>query len=197
MEVWESHKLTLFIFFVVPGFISLKIYELLFPKAPKDTTQQLIDAIAYSSINYAILIFPIFIVETGTFRQLHPYFYMSFYLFAMFATPVLTCFAYSWARRTEFMQQFFPHPTLRPWDLVFGNRKTYWVIVTRKDGTKIGGLHGGNSFTSNSPAPDEIYLEQHWEMNSGGGLERARTDTEGILILAGDISTIEFFKYRP
>lgn len=56
MDIWELNKLILFIAFVVPGFVSLKVYELLLPRAPRDAPQQVVDAVAYSSINYAPLL---------------------------------------------------------------------------------------------------------------------------------------------
>ena len=53
MDIWDANKLLLFIAFVIPGFVSLKTYELLCPGAPKESDKLLIDAVAYSSINYA------------------------------------------------------------------------------------------------------------------------------------------------
>ena len=60
MDIWDVNKLILFIAFAVPGFISIKVYELLSPRMAKDSSQQLIDAVAYSSINYALLIWPVY-----------------------------------------------------------------------------------------------------------------------------------------
>jgi len=72
MDIWETNKLLLFVGFVIPGFISLKTYELLLPSTPKESAKQLIDAVAYSCINYALLLWPIFMVETGEIRSTCP-----------------------------------------------------------------------------------------------------------------------------
>lgn len=40
MDIWDANKLLLFIAFVIPGFVSLKIYELLFPAAQKENGNQ-------------------------------------------------------------------------------------------------------------------------------------------------------------
>jgi Family of unknown function (DUF6338) len=69
MDIWEADKLVLFFAFVVPGFVSLKTYELLFPSAARETSALLIDAIAYSCINYAILIWPIYSIETSGVKK--------------------------------------------------------------------------------------------------------------------------------
>jgi hypothetical protein len=48
---------------VIPGFISIKCYELLFPGPGRSSSEQVIDAITYSAMNYAILAYPIIAVE--------------------------------------------------------------------------------------------------------------------------------------
>jgi len=45
MNIWETDKLIVFLLFVIPGFISLKTYELLIPNEQKDSSKQLIDAL--------------------------------------------------------------------------------------------------------------------------------------------------------
>ncbi|MBU9837349.1 hypothetical protein J1786_21345 [Rahnella sp. L72c] len=64
-------------------------------------------------------------------------------------------------------------------------------MVTLKNGKKIGGLYGYKSFTSNSPFPNEIYLEEHWLLDDDGDLQRKVNDTAGILILKDEISHLE------
>ena len=89
MDIWETDKLLLFIGFVIPGFVSLKIYELLQHSAPKESANQLIDAIAYSCINYALLFFPIYMVEKSQIRSTDPIKYILFYTFVLLITPTI------------------------------------------------------------------------------------------------------------
>ena len=193
MDIWETQKLLLFIAFVVPGFISLKTYELLFPGTPKEASQQLIDAVAYSSINYALLLWPIYEIETHSIRTTYPTAYICFYVFVLLIAPI------SWAcilrklRTTQFFQSALPHPTAKPWDYVFGQRKPYWVIVSLKDGGQIAGRYDSKSFASSAPAAEQLYLEETWVLNEDGGFERPRTDSAGVMILALEIVKIEFF----
>jgi hypothetical protein len=63
MDIWTTDKFLLFFAFVIPGFISIKCYELLFPGPGRSSSEQVIDAIAYSAMNYAILAYPIIAVE--------------------------------------------------------------------------------------------------------------------------------------
>lgn len=193
MDIWDLDKLTLFIAFAVPGFISIKVYELLSPRIAKESGQQLIDAVAYSSINYALLIWPIYAVENTSIRQTSPNLYALFWAFVLLVAPVSWACLMKRLRTTKFALGALPHPTVSPWDYVFEQRKRFWIIVTLKDGKSIGGLYDSRSFASSAPAPQQIYLEECWNLNDDGGFEAARTDSAGILIMATDIVTLEFF----
>jgi hypothetical protein len=50
MDILDNNKILLFIIFVIPGFVALKAYQLIFNITAKDTANQLIDAVAYSCI---------------------------------------------------------------------------------------------------------------------------------------------------
>lgn len=89
MDVWDANRLLLFIAFVIPGFVSIKTYELLFPDARKESDKLLIDAVAYSSINYALLLWPIYWVEIHQVRQSHPTAYVLFYVFVLLIAPIV------------------------------------------------------------------------------------------------------------
>ena len=193
MDIWETNKLLLFIGFVIPGFVSLKIYELLLPSSSKESSKQLIDAVAYSCVNYALLLWPIYEVEISQIRTTHTSAYIAFYVFVLLIAPVAWAFLFKKLRTTQYFQGAMPHPTAKPWDYVFGQRKPYWIVVTLKDGKQIAGRYDASSFASSAPAPEQLYLEEAWVLNDEGGFERKRADTAGIMILAPDIVTIELF----
>lgn len=191
MDIWEIDKLVLFIAFVIPGFISIKAYQLVFPGTERATSDQLIDAIAYSSINYALLIFPIILIESGTLRETCGFLYYFFYVFVLFIAPIILVLIWKYLRTRDFFQRNVPHPTAKPWDYVFAQRKPYWVKVTLKDGTIIAGRYADKSFASSAPAPEQMYLEETWILNDRGGFERAKKNTAGVIILSNEISHIE------
>ncbi|WP_409525157.1 DUF6338 family protein [Nitrincola sp. MINF-07-Sa-05] len=195
MSIWDLDKLLLFIAFVIPGFISIKVYELIVPSVTRGSSKQLIDAIAYSCINYALLIWPILEIEASSIRLSHPTAYKLFYLLVLFVFPVIWVVLWRWARGLELIQRNLPHPTGKPWDYVFSQRQWYWVVVTLKDGRKVAGKYGRNSFSSSSPAPEQIYLEETWVINEDGGFDRPRVSTAGTIILADQIATLELFQY--
>jgi hypothetical protein len=197
MDIWEIDKLILFLLFVIPGFISLKIYELVIPNEQKETSKQLIDAIAYSCINYAILFIPIIYIETmKKDNTINSYLYYFFYLFVFIIAPIIWVIILKWLRERELFQKIAPHPTLKPWDYVFKQRKPYWIKITLINGQIIGGKYSTKSFASSSPAKEQIYLEESWVINANGGFERKKNDTEGIIVMSDQISLIEFRKFN-
>jgi len=194
LDIWEVDKLVLFIAFVIPGFISIKAYQLLCPGNERSTSDQLIDAIAYSSINYALLFFPIITVESGSLKNVHSSLYYTFYVFVLFVAPIVWVLVWRHLRTKEFFLRNAPHPTGKPWDFLFSQRKPYWVEVFLKNGTVIAGLYGKNSSASSAPAPEQIYLEETWLLDVDGKFDRAIVDTAGVIILTSEISHIEFRK---
>ncbi|MUK32128.1 hypothetical protein GNP44_18845 [Aliivibrio fischeri] len=195
MSIWEVDKLLIFIGFVIPGFISIKVFDLLHPSESIDSTKKVIEAVTYSCFNYALLFIPMYFIETMEVKNNSPILYGLFYLFVLFIFPVLIAFAISKIRLCDFVQKKAPHPIKMPWDFVFKQRQWYWVIVELKDGTKVGGKYAEHSFTSSYPAPEQIYLEEKWVLDEDDSFERVRGGTAGVLIAADQIATIELFKF--
>ncbi len=192
MDILEKEKLLLFVLFVIPGFVSLKFYELFFPSQKNESSKQLIDAVTYSCINYALMFYPIIWFFKDKNRNTFVSFV--FYILILFIAPIIWVWVWKIIRNSDTFQKNMPHPIGKPWDYVFGLRRLNWVIVTLKDGTKIGGNYDSQSFSSSSPAIEQLYLEECWVINEDGGFERRREDSDGILILSNEIVTIEFFK---
>ncbi|EGJ5966305.1 DUF6338 family protein [Escherichia coli] len=197
MDILEKGKLLLFVLFIMPGFISLKIYSLFHPSVDRDTSKVLIDVISYSCINYAFLLVPIYFVETEGVYSKHPFFYYLFYFFVLIILPIALPILLIITRRWQFIRKFLPHPTGRPWDYFFSTNQCCWVIITLKSGKKYGGLYSYNSFASGSPEPEQIYLEKHWALDENGDLDHELIDTLGIVILTNEIESVEFIKVSP
>lgn len=196
MDLWSIDKLQLFLAFVIPGFIAIKVYQLIFPGSHRSSSEQIIDAIAYSCMNYAVLMLPIYWVESVGLSNVHPKLYVLFYFAVIFISPVVLVFIWARLRAGTWMLKNAPHPTSKPWDFVFSQRKPYWIKVVMKNGDLIGGLYAGDSFASSAPYPEQIYLEETWVLNENGGFTRKKNDTEGVLILSSEISHIELRKWK-
>ena len=191
MDIWDVDKLVLFIAFVIPGFVSIKTYQLMFPGMHVGTSDQLVDAVAYSSINYAILFLPIVGIESSGLRSYYPALYYLFYVLVLFIAPIIWVAIWKYLRTREFFQRNAPHPTVKAWDYVFAQRKRYWAKITLENGTIIAGRYAENSFASSAPADEQIYLEETWLVNENGAFVRKKNDSAGVLVLSSEISHIE------
>jgi hypothetical protein len=187
----NQQTLAVFLIFFVPGFISLKIYDLFVASERRDFNKSVLDAVAYSALNFAVLFPLIAAMRSGHLPSF--WWYASAFLVLLIcpaAWPVILLRMRNW----PFFRQRLRNPNARAWDSFFAGAKSYWVIVHLNDGRRIGGVYGVNSFSSNSPAEPEIYLEQVWELDEDGAFIKRIEATAGILIWGETILALEFFE---
>lgn len=195
MEILSGDKILWFILFVMPGFLSVKIYELFVPGDARESKKLIFDSVAYSAIVYGISSPALYWWANTRFFEGSLLGNCVLAFCVLFLLPCILPWLFQKIRRSEWILRFgVQHPVNSPWDFVFEKGKPYWTIVTLKNGNKIAGYYGPNSFASGSPAAEGIYLEQNWMISEDGGFERRRDSTAGILILPPDISTVEFFE---
>jgi len=193
MNIWDEHKLLLFLLFVIPGFISLKIYDHLIPSKDRDTSKIIVDVVAYSAISYTFLALPLY------WSYLFELYKSPFKLFflglaVLLIVPCIWPFIYLVVVKHSILNKLFISPTPTAWDHVFGLKKAFFVQVTLKDGTKIHGRYSFNSFASSYPESNQIYLEEVWELEEGA-FKAPMPYNSGILIMSQDISYIQFFAH--
>jgi hypothetical protein len=85
------------------------------------------------------------------------------------------------------------HPVPTGWDYAFNQRRPRWVIAHYKDGRKVGGWFGEQSFASAWPETGDIYLEQLWHLDDNGAFLKASDRSDGAVIRGGDLVIVEFF----
>ena len=84
------------------------------------------------------------------------------------------------------------HNIFTAWDWKFSNMGDEWVLVTLKDGTRIGGRCGRDSFISSNPDERDLYIESTDPVDGGGDRHSTSNERRGVWIAGGEISTIEF-----
>ncbi|MCK5115745.1 MAG: hypothetical protein KAR44_04040 [Candidatus Aegiribacteria sp.] len=186
MNIWDINKLVLFIAFFVPGFISIKTYDLLVPSAIRSSGQTIIEAITYSAINYALFSWILLI------KNLHPILIAIIAIIILLISPILLACGYWRFRNSGIVKKHSRHPIPKPWDYVFGKQKSYWVIIEYTDGDCIGGIYDTDSFTSSYPLTEQIYLQEEWEIE-GRSFIKPIDRSSGILISDKDIRAIRFY----
>jgi len=194
MDIWQIDKVVLFLVLLIPGFISIKVYNLLVPSARKNFSESLFEVIGYSCLNFAALSWLIILIHSGNFYTKYKVSYFMLLFLIIFIIPVLWPFLFLKLSSWSSIAKHIIHPIQKPWDYVFGKREAFWVIVHLKDGRKIGGRFDINSFASSYPAEEQIYLEEVWRLDENGGFIEPIERSKGILVLSKEILLVEFFK---
>lgn len=194
MDIWHVDKLSLFLIFFIPGFISIKIYDLLIPGEKRDFSKSLFEVIGFSAINFAALSWLIILIHSDNFINNYRLWYFVSLLIIIFVIPILWPIALLKILAWSPIAKRVIHPVLKPWDYVFGKKRVLWTIVHLKDGRRIGGKYDKGSFSSSFPAEEQIYLEEVWRLDKNGVFIKRIERSRGIIILGSEISSVEFFE---
>lgn len=192
MEIFNFDKYVFFAVLFLPGFISIKVYDLLIANERRDFSKSLFEVIAYSTLNFALLSWLIWPLLTANVYTLHPVWLGLAALFILLIFPAIWPVLYIKLIQSRWLAQYIVDPVRRPWDWFFNQQQPVWVIVTLTDGRKIGGLFAENSYASSFPLPEQIYLEEIWRLDENGQFIEAIKGTKGVIIIGKDISTVEF-----
>jgi len=194
MNFWEIDEFILFLVFFIPGFISLKIYNLLIPGERRDFSSSFYEAIGYSALNFAALSWLIILIHSNNFYIDHRFLYFLSIFIIIFVAPIVWPIVFLKLSSWPPFKKHIKHPIEKPWDYVFRQRKAFWVIVHLNNGKKVGGMLGKNSFASSYPTEEEIYLEELWELDDEGRFIKPIERSKGMIILGGEILAVEFFE---
>jgi len=216
-DIWSTDKLILFLVFFIPGFISVRVYDLIVPGGRRDFSKELFVVVAYSAINYALLS-PLSVLVGGTISPLswlvvitNPEnlhikgeLYYALLLLVVLICPALWPGIFYKLSKWNPISKHIVSPILRPWDYLFSGQATgsrsFWVIVHLNDEEhkKIGGRFGRRSYASSYPHEEQIYLERIYPLTEDGEFEDDPIpSSEGMIIFGRDILAVEFFKGEP
>src|SRR3989339_1623467 len=88
MVVWEINKLILFLIFIIPGFISIKVYDLIIAGERRDFSKSIYEMIGFSALNFAALSWLIILIHSGDFYSTHKYLYVFSIFIILFIFPI-------------------------------------------------------------------------------------------------------------
>ena len=168
MTIFNNNDLTYIIIFFIPGFISIKVYDLLIAGEPRDFSKSMLDAIAFSAVNLGLLSWLIYFIDHYHILQKDPIISAVLIFFILFIAPIAWPISYLFLINRGWLSEKIIPPVKRPWDWFFRKQKSYWVIVTLKNGQTIGGVYSAHSYASSFPLPEQIYLEEIWKIDSLG-----------------------------
>jgi len=189
------------ILFIIPGFITDRIIALTIPRAKRDSTEIILTAITFSCINYAIFSWLILLMIFKGFPSRYETWFIFSWLGILLIGPIIEGFAFNWLVNSKLYRKLFGLLKLKniqlipkSWDYHFGKEEPCWILLTLKDGTKIGGFFGSDSFASSFPAEEDLYIEELWEIDEKGKFKQPVQNSGGCLIRRNEINFMEFFK---
>jgi hypothetical protein len=176
---------------LVPGFVAMKVYDLLVPSERRNWTDSVLEVFAYGTIQFALTYWALdwFAGVVGG-RPWLTRAAMTTYLLVV--PSILGIGAYG-ILRWERMRRWVRHPARSGWDYFFGQRKKCWVLCHLKGGEVLGGKFGDRSLATTYPDRMDIYIEEVWRISPEGKLTERVERTAGAYIRMDDCRMIEFF----
>jgi len=186
-------NLLLFLIFIIPGFISNKVYSNIIATKDERISNMLFETIAYSCLNYGLLSPIIIITYRNNLYENYFWLFVCFLILVIFLFPILLGYIASKIVKSKIFRRNFVGGIKNPWDFVFSQRESRWVIIFLKNGEKIGGVYSSNSFSSSYPFKEQIYIEQRWEIGINNKFIKPIANTKGTIVLSDEISHINFY----
>ena len=188
LESW-----TLFLVFVLPGLISMNVYRILFAVRVIDWKGSLLQALFYSCLNLAVSL-PILIpIHQDGFLEKHPYFYTAGLMIVILVLPVTWPFGYRYLIAWQWLSSKIQLPYPTAWDYFFDRRVPVFVLVQLKNGSRLGGYYGVQSYASSFPTEGDIFLETVYYVDEDGKFKEPVESSGGVIIRKDQYELIEFF----
>ncbi|MGH2345135.1 MAG: DUF6338 family protein [Chloroflexota bacterium] len=203
-NILEPNTLTLFLYFVVPGFVAIKVFDLLIPTERRDFGAALIEVVSYSLTNWVLFAWllaehdstnPAVLDFSSGFRRI---------VYVFFTPAVLALLVYFLrntggvrrALRKVGVNVLSPMPTA--WDAFFSRRDASYIVFHLKSKELVGALFDRQSFSTAWPGPQEVYVEQLWVINPvTRQFIKPVANTKGAIIKLDDCDFIEMFAGTP
>ncbi|MCB4792749.1 MAG: DUF6338 family protein [Elusimicrobia bacterium] len=195
MEIAPNiNNMMLFVLLVFPGLISMHIYRLFMPAKDIDWKNSVVEALFYSSINFGLCL-PILIpINRGTFINLYPVWYSILFISTIIIFPILWPFLWVQIMKNKIFAKYLQLPYPTAWDYFFQKRIPVFVLIHRKNGKKIGGYFGTDSYATSYPKEGDIYIEKVVKVDETGKFKGIITSSKGLLVKNNDYELIEFFE---
>jgi len=115
-------------------------------------------------------------------------------LLTLIALPAFWPFGLKWTLRFLSASDVILKQARNGWDEAFLRREPLFIIVHLKDGRRIGGYFGYQSFAGVYPASGHLYLEMLWALDADGKFVAPVPDSRGIVLRPDDYHFVELLR---
>lgn len=173
-------------------------YAMLIPRKPDTENIRFMGFFTLSSINNAFWSWLIYLSYIKRVYDSHPIPEAALVFFIVFVSPALAALITAklkqrgWsARFIEWMGFNTALQIETAWEFKLSNTFPAWVAVQLKNGERIFGLYGINSFAGDPGTTADLYLEKTIRL-SDDGKPIQDISSQGLWIAADQIATMEF-----
>ncbi len=175
--------------FLVPGFILHATLSMFVPTRAEQTQLSLLRLLFFSSLNYAVWSWLIFIVISTGFYSAHPYLTAAAWVIVVLVSPVVLGIVLGRLSQKEALRRAFQrigintiHEIPTAWDYKFSKTdRAVWILVTLKDGSQVAGLYGSRSVASSESSERDLYIQEIYQITGDGPWQRIPLNNHDIV----------------
>lgn len=186
--------------FLVPGFVSSVVISMLVPRRTQSLEIRALEFLTLSCVNYAIWSWAFFLSFSYWKPTSHPYLTALGVVLVVLVSPLMLGLAIGRSAQKRWVARILRrlgfrtlHHIPTAWDFHFSRQKPYWVTVTLRDGARIHGFFGLQSFAGDDPEYRDLFIEAVFRVLETGEWAPVE-DSGGVLITAEQIALVEFRK---
>lgn len=161
-----------------------------------DFSKNLLEIVGYSIINFLLNSWLILLGLSNDWIFTQSFWIYPSILWIFFISPVLWPILLNKLLRWKFLKRYVLSNQKSAWDYYFNLRQSVYLIVHLKDGNRVGGFYGTQSYASRYPCKEALYIEKAWELRELSDERKFKSPVKqsaGLLILNENIEYIEFF----
>jgi len=188
--------------FLIPGFLTAFWLRLFLPLRPGSDNKNILTYILWS----ATLALPwlMFLGWHGQLSHFHRFRELVVLVIFLLIAPFFMALwlskivnnsdRYPWKALQKVFRVRTIHPIPSAWDKTFLEIEGGWILITLKDGTRVGGTWDAKAIASSDPGERDLFLPRPYRVDSEGNWTET-PDSIGMLIKADQLAMIEFFRY--
>lgn len=189
--------LVLAVFFVVPGFIAMKVYDLTIAAERRNFGNSLIEVVSFSLINLLLWSWLLLVIDVSTFPYNHPWWSYFLTILVAVISPIGLAVLFRKLLDWRLLRNILLDPSPTGWDAFFSRREPCWILFHLKDDNKtvVGGYFGVESVASSHPYKQQVYVEELWRIDQDTYAFLERVDrTRGAIISVEECRFIELYE---
>jgi hypothetical protein len=182
-------NIPLFIIFVFPGLLSLKVYGLIIASDKQNWSNAILEGLFFSILNFVLLSPVIYYLSKA--KEFFWYHYLLVILTLVIAPVIWPCI-YKKITSYKRFKKYFLLPHITSFDYYFDRKEPVFVRLRLKNGEVIGGYFGNKSYASGYPTEGDLYLEAVYSISEDDDkfLEPIE-GTDGLLITKDEYCYME------